>query len=152
MSRVAGDRERREDVPALDDPLDQTASRDLYEIEARFLRARRLRATRLGPDIQAVPGELVPTFRRLQTVAVEPKLAGVSGDVFERTPDLNRMRELLFADLSPEEGWAEIQRAMLGSLVEAHWRRLEETLGGRHPIADLRGTEPVRAGQESSET
>jgi hypothetical protein len=82
---------------------------------------------------------------------VELRLGGVTGGVFERTPELNQMRELLFADLSPEEGWAEIRRAMLGSLVEAYWRRLEETLGARYPIEDLRSTEPDRRGQKLSE-
>lgn len=105
-----------------------------------------------GPDLQAVPGDPVRTFRWFRTDTSESRLGGVTGGIFEHTDELDRMRMLLFADLSPEEGWAEIERAMLGSLVEAYWRRLEETLGTRYPIEDLRTADHDRAGRQSSQT
>lgn len=61
----------------------------------------------------------------------------VAGGVFERTPELDRARMLLFPDLLPEEGWAQIESAIFGSLVEAHWRRLEQILDASDLTDDL---------------
>ncbi len=42
-----------------------------------------------------------------------------------RSPDLDEARRQLFPDLSPEEGWAHIDRAFSGAADPKRWREIE---------------------------
>ena len=44
----------------------------------------------------------------------------------ERSPDLDEVRRLLFPSLSPEEGWARIDRAVEGAADEERWAAIEK--------------------------
>ena len=43
-----------------------------------------------------------------------------------RSPELERVRELLFPDLSPEEGDARVDAALAGAADDERWQRIEE--------------------------
>lgn len=62
---------------------------------------------------------------------------------FERTPELELVRARLFPDLSPEEGWKQIEAAIKGSLDPERWRRIEQ-LAEADLAADLAAQLPNR--------
>jgi hypothetical protein len=48
----------------------------------------------------------------------------MNGSAANRSPELEKVRMLLFADLSPADGWARIDRA-LGRADPEQWQRIE---------------------------
>lgn len=51
--------------------------------------------------------------------------------------ELDEVRRMLFPKLSPEEGWARIDRAIRGAADDEHWAAIEETAKQQDLSADL---------------
>jgi hypothetical protein len=49
----------------------------------------------------------------------------MSGDERERSPELEQLRQTLFPNLPPEEGWARIDEAFRGASDSERWDRIE---------------------------
>jgi len=67
----------------------------------------------------------------------------------DHSPELDRVRRLLFRDLSEEEGWRRIEAAMRGAADEERFAAIEE-LAGRDLSGEL--TEAVRRLREQGST
>jgi hypothetical protein len=52
-----------------------------------------------------------------------------------RSPELDKVRRILFPFLSTEEGWANIDRAIRGSADAQRWAAIEE-VAKRRPLTD----------------
>jgi hypothetical protein len=60
----------------------------------------------------------------------------MSEDERGRSPDLDRLRQILFPALPPDEGRRRIESAIEGASDEERWSRIEE-LAGRDLSGDL---------------
>jgi hypothetical protein len=47
-----------------------------------------------------------------------------------RSPELDQVRQMLFPELPPEEGWAQIDAAMSGASDPERWDEIERLAGG----------------------
>lgn len=65
----------------------------------------------------------------------------------EHTAELEQVRLRLFPDLSPEQGWKQIEAALEGSLDAERWRRIEQ-LAQADIAADLAAQLPTRAADD----
>jgi hypothetical protein len=53
------------------------------------------------------------------------------------SPELDEVRRMLFPALSPDEGWARIDRAIRGAADDEHWAAIEETARQEDLSGDL---------------
>jgi len=54
-----------------------------------------------------------------------------------RSPELDGVRRRLFPELSPEEGWAQIERALDGAADGERWERIERIARERNLDQEL---------------
>jgi len=55
------------------------------------------------------------------------------------SPELDNVRRILFPALSPEDGWARIDRAIQDAADDEHWAAIEETANQENQNLDLLG-------------
>jgi hypothetical protein len=61
----------------------------------------------------------------------------MSTDERGRSPELDQLRQTLFPNLSPEDGAAEIEKALRAGTDDEQWRRIEARLKERDVYGDL---------------
>jgi hypothetical protein len=54
-----------------------------------------------------------------------------------RSPELDQLRQMLFPELPPEEGWAQVEAAISGASDAERWNRIEQLVAEQQVADDL---------------